>query len=159
MSLINPSLLQHYCSNLASNYSLIRFIRFISSFTDSSRNAFFISSRFKSPCKCRKKNLEFGKMELNTAQVFLLPPARLLPAAAASVSVWLPLVTWESSDRASLQKETPKRRCLVRVSVGCVLMQLLQGVYASSVQGLLDQYTACAFLCQEFRIDYCIIFS
>ena len=50
-----------------SNYSLIRFIRFVSPFTDSSRNTFFISSRFKSPYKCRKKNLEFGNMELNTA--------------------------------------------------------------------------------------------
>jgi len=30
-------------------------------------------------------------------------------------------------------------------------------VYASSVQGLLDLYTASAFLCQEFRIDYCTL--
>ena len=34
--------------NLASNYSLIRFIRFVSRFTDKLCNAFFISSRFKS---------------------------------------------------------------------------------------------------------------
>ena len=36
------------------------FVRFVSPFTDSSRNAFFISSRFKSPCTCRKKNWNFG---------------------------------------------------------------------------------------------------
>ena len=52
MSLINPSLEVVYCSNLASNYDLIRFIRFVSRFTGSSRNAFFISSKFKSPCRC-----------------------------------------------------------------------------------------------------------
>ena len=40
MSLINPSREFVYCSNLASDYSLIRFIRFVSPFTDSSHNAF-----------------------------------------------------------------------------------------------------------------------
>ena len=53
MNLINPSLEIIYCSNLIFNYSIIRFVRLVSLFTDSSRNAFFISSRFKSPCKCR----------------------------------------------------------------------------------------------------------
>ena len=46
MSLIDPSSDGIYCSNLASDYSLIRFIRFVSPFTDSSRNVFFILSRF-----------------------------------------------------------------------------------------------------------------
>ena len=53
MSLINPSLEVIYCSNLASNRGLIRFIRFVSWFTGKLCNAFFILSRFKSPCKCR----------------------------------------------------------------------------------------------------------
>ena len=55
MNLINPSLEIIYCSNLIFNYSIIRFIRFVSLFTDSSRNAFFISFRFKSPCGAEKK--------------------------------------------------------------------------------------------------------
>ena len=63
MSLINPSLEVVYCSItviiFASDYSLIRVIRFVSPFTDSSRNVFFISSRFKSLCRCRNFFLEF----------------------------------------------------------------------------------------------------
>ena len=46
MNLIDPSLEVVYCSNLISNYSLIRFIRFVSRFTGKPCNAFFISSRF-----------------------------------------------------------------------------------------------------------------
>ena len=48
MSLIDPSLEIVYCSNLASNCVLIRFIRSVSRFTDKLCNVFFISSRFKS---------------------------------------------------------------------------------------------------------------
>ena len=69
MSLINPSLEVIYCSNLASCYSLIRFIRFVSPFTDSSRNAFFISSRFKYLYRCRNFFLEFWFLHLNTGLV------------------------------------------------------------------------------------------
>ena len=38
-----------------SNYGLIRFIRFVSRFIDKLCNTFFISSRFNSTCRCRKK--------------------------------------------------------------------------------------------------------
>ena len=55
MSIINSSLEVIYCSNLASDHSLIEFIRFVSPFTDSSRNAFFISFRFKSHAGAGKK--------------------------------------------------------------------------------------------------------
>ena len=67
MSLINSSLEVIYCSNLTFNYSIIRLIRFVSPFTDSSRNVFFISSRFKSLCRCRKFFLEVWFMQPNTA--------------------------------------------------------------------------------------------
>ena len=49
------------------NDGLIRLIRFVSRFTVSSRNAFFISSRFKSPCRCRIFFLEFWFLQPNTA--------------------------------------------------------------------------------------------
>ena len=65
MSLINPSLEVVYCSNLASNYDLIRFIRFVLRFTNKLCNVFFILSRFKSPYRCRKKNLEFETSQVN----------------------------------------------------------------------------------------------
>ena len=90
MSLINPSLEVVYCSNLASNYSLIRFIRFVSLFTDSSRNAFFISSRFKSPYRCRKK--KFGFWNFVTKHVpspFCLPPPPSSERATAVMPTWL----------------------------------------------------------------------
>ena len=54
-----------------SNYGLIRFIRFVSRFTGKLYNAFFISSRFKSPCRCRKKILELWIWELNTGYLHL----------------------------------------------------------------------------------------
>jgi len=53
MSLINLSLEIVYCSNLASNYGLIKFIRFVSRFTGKLCNAFFILSRFNSAYRCR----------------------------------------------------------------------------------------------------------
>ena len=65
MNLINLSLEIVYCSNLVSNYGLIRFIRFVSRFTDKPYNAFFISSRFKSPCRCR---IFFGILNVATKQ-------------------------------------------------------------------------------------------
>ena len=71
MRLNNPSFEVIYCINLASNYILVRFIRFVSPFTDSSRNAFFISSRFKSPCRYRNFFLEFGILQPNTGQANL----------------------------------------------------------------------------------------
>ena len=55
MSLINSSLEVVYCSNLASNYGLIKFIRFVSRFTGKLCNTFFILSRFNSAYRCRKK--------------------------------------------------------------------------------------------------------
>ena len=63
MNLIDPSLEVVYCSNLISNYSLIRFIRFVSRFTDKLCNAFFISSRFKSHAGAGKK---IGILNLET---------------------------------------------------------------------------------------------
>ena len=63
MSLINPSLEVVYYSILAPNYGLIRFIRFVLRFTGKLCNAFFISSIYKSPCRCRKKN---GILNLGT---------------------------------------------------------------------------------------------
>ena len=56
----------HNCSNFASNYGLIRFIRFISRFTGKLCNVFFISSRFKSLCRCRQK--KFGILNFPTKQ-------------------------------------------------------------------------------------------
>ena len=50
LKLINLSLVNVYCSNLVSNHSLIRLIRFISQFTSKLCNLFFISSRFNTPC-------------------------------------------------------------------------------------------------------------
>ena len=55
MSLINLSLEIVYCSHLESNYDIIRFIRFVSRFTDKLCDVFFILSRFKSPCRYQKK--------------------------------------------------------------------------------------------------------
>ena len=46
-------------------YDLIRFIRFVSRFTGKLCNVFFISSRFKSPCKCR---IFFGILNFATKQ-------------------------------------------------------------------------------------------
>ena len=89
MSLINPPLEVIYCNNLASNYSLIRFIRFVSPFTDSSRNAFFISSRFQSPCRCRKKNLEFG-IFTTTEQAFVSGHLSRLPLGPGQKVAFVP---------------------------------------------------------------------
>ena len=84
MSLINPSLEVIYCSNLAFNYSIIMFIRFVSPFTDSSRNAFFISSRFKSPCRCRIFFFEILVFETKHGPRF---PCELAASALASESI------------------------------------------------------------------------
>ena len=84
MSLINSLLEVIYCSNLASNYNFIRFIRFVSRFIGGSHNAFFISSRFKSPYGCRKKNLEFLFLELNTGWVRFRGRPATQPKATAS---------------------------------------------------------------------------
>ena len=66
MSIINSSLEVVYCSILASNYDLIRFIIFVSRFTGKLCNAFFISSRFNSPCRCW--NFFFGILNFATKQ-------------------------------------------------------------------------------------------
>ena len=110
MSLINPSLEVVYCSNLASDYSLIRFIRFVSPFTDSNRNAFFISSRFKSLCRCRKFFLEFGILQPNTGLV-----SRWKPIARIAVKEIWDRDASGAALRPSPAQEPRARQCNISV--------------------------------------------
>ena len=65
MSLTNPSLEAVYCSNLASDYGIIRFIRFVSRFTGSSRNAFLFRLDLSLHAGAGIFVLEFWFLELN----------------------------------------------------------------------------------------------
>ena len=70
ISLIN-SALEHvvYCSNLVSNYILIRLIRFVSRFTIHLCDAIYFSTAFSILCKRFTKILRFRCKDLNTALV------------------------------------------------------------------------------------------